>query len=262
MNLNFNFSNLLTVTGTAISSFFIASCIVVKYVWLPWMNQIEDEHEKEDLEYEYLHMQEYDVVDTEKPIDDNKLEELKNSYVEEITPTGKVTMFYNKDAESFWYYSDIKDISYKYLDTIARIYCLKFNCKSLYINTFHEYKKGIEQSKQMKKEDERKMEEEIKEKEKKEKENNKSVFANFKHYNKGKGGEVKTKKNKYGIMMEFSNRYTYKGKLELFDEYQREIKPVNENSDENSDENSVRKELTFEEFKRLQLEESLDKKNQ
>ena len=247
--MHLNLSNFLTVSGTAISSFFIASCIVVKYVWMPWMNQIKDEHKKEELEYEYLHMQEYDMVEVDQPVDDERLNELKSSYVEEVTPKGKVTMFYNKDVEAFWYYSDTKDIPYKYLDTIARVYCLKFNCKSLYINTFEEYKKGIEEAKKKKEIDEKKKEEG------KNEEVEKPIFATFKHYNKGKGGELKTKKNKYAILRKSANRYTYKGILESFDEY------LNENKKTNSDEDISKQTMTFEEFKRLQELNTLEKKN-
>ena len=46
------------------------------------------------------------------------------------------------------------------------------------------------------------------------KEEEKSVFAKFKSYNKGRGNESKEKKlKKYHIMTEASNRFTYKGRL-------------------------------------------------
>ena len=128
-------------------------------------------------------------------------------------------MFYNKENESFWYYADTKDISYKYLDTVARRFCIEFDCKSFYVNTLKEYKKGVKKMKEQIKSDKVKKEEAEKEEEReKEEEEEKNVFAKFKHYNQ-QGNRVGSRTNvtkKYYILRESANRYTHKGRIEDF----------------------------------------------
>ena len=40
-------------------------------------------------------------------------------------------MFYNSNTESFWYYSDNKNISNRTLDAMARNYSVTHNCKQV-----------------------------------------------------------------------------------------------------------------------------------
>jgi hypothetical protein len=284
-------TDIFTVSGTVLCSFFFAAFFVTKYVWKPMV----DETEKE-IEYEYLYMDDFlesdkeeaeeengsdeeeesekenesdegeeaeeenesdekeeseekdesdeekdesdeekDESDEEKDESDEEKDESEEvstredgivvkeltdtSYVKEQTPKGSVYMFYNKENESFWYYADTKDISYKYLDTVARRFCIEFDCKSFYVNTLKEYKKGVKKMKEQIKSDKVKKEEEEKEEEReKEEEEEKNVFAKFKHYNQ-QGNRVGSRTNvtkKYYILRESANRYTHKGRIEDF----------------------------------------------
>lgn len=60
-----------------------------------------------------------------------------NSFVIEMTPVGNVIMQYNKEKESFVYYSD-HIIPYRYLETVSRKYVCIFNCKQLFIERHEE----------------------------------------------------------------------------------------------------------------------------
>ena len=73
----------------------------------------------------------------EEDISDERLEEISKEFIEEITPNGLVRLSYNKDKESFTYYSN-EDIAYKYLEVVSRLFVIKYNVKKLYINYIEE----------------------------------------------------------------------------------------------------------------------------
>jgi hypothetical protein len=73
----------------------------------------------------------------EEDISDERLEEITKEFIEEITPNGLVRLSYNKDKESFTYYSN-EDIAYKYLEVVSRLFVIKYNVKKLYINYVEE----------------------------------------------------------------------------------------------------------------------------
>lgn len=63
--------------------------------------------------------------------------------VEEDTPEGRVTLKYDANGQCFHYWSD-KVKSYKYLETVARKYCILYNCRENYLNMFKELIKSME----------------------------------------------------------------------------------------------------------------------
>ena len=64
----------------------------------------------------------------------------------ENTPKGQLLLLYNHDNECFWYYftgePGISSCPYDYLESAARAYVLKYDCKSL----FKEKHRKIEKS--------------------------------------------------------------------------------------------------------------------
>jgi hypothetical protein len=157
-------------------------------------------------------------------INKNKLDSLINSILIENTPLGNVLMFYNSKRSSFEYYSN-STIPYRYLETIARSYVLKNDCKYLYINMDVEINKAkqkikLEEEKEKEKENEKKKNEENDDFVMVEKE--KSVFAKFKDYNKiTKDSSSVPRKNSAvkpgGILKEKANRFSYEGKMNNYD---------------------------------------------
>lgn len=55
--------------------------------------------------------------------------------VHDSTPDGGIFMKYNKENDTFYYWSD-SDIRYTILDTVARKYCTLFNCGELYMSSY------------------------------------------------------------------------------------------------------------------------------
>ena len=93
-------------------------------------------------------------------------------------------MFYNVDNGTFNYYCDDKNISYIFLDAIARKYAITYDCKCICVNFREEWKKAkkIAYEEQEKKEAQEK---EVQEKAGQEKNNEKkSIFAQYKSYEK------------------------------------------------------------------------------
>jgi hypothetical protein len=199
----------ITLTGLAVSSIFVGV-----YLYEPMKNKAEEEEKEEELHYRMKYFQELDELEDRK-MTKKELKDLAKETIHESTPDGDVIMTYSSDTETFWYFSDTKSIPYWVLDTVARLYTIENNCKCVCVNYQEEFYKGKEKTLTQKEKDEHKGEDSDEEKKVEEK----SVFAKFKSYNKGRGNESKEKKlKKYRIMTEVSNRFTYKGRLSDFED--------------------------------------------
>jgi hypothetical protein len=201
---------------------------------------------------------------SEQFIISQRLDKLKNCFVMESTPLGNVLMIYDKERDSFKYYSD-NSIPYRYLEVVARKYVKQFGCRPVFVDMEEELKLADEKWVQDKKEKEEKAEEEKKRKDEAVKNNTvlteekKNVFAKFKHYNKtagtghvSKAGPPKNsipnksltekRENDKILLKDKANRYTYEGKFVNFSF----LKKV--------DRKAVNKKfaMTFSDFKKLQ----------
>jgi len=177
------------VIQTIIGGFLMGSIVVVNCIYKPWLKKIEDEEEPEKYEDKYNFI---DYIDDENEAE-NELND--NNIVEDHTPDGNVCMKYSKEEEGFEYWCDDKNIKYDYLDTVARKYCLSFNCCEIY----EDRKKNIEEQKAKEKEEEDKEEEEDTEEE--------SIFIKPK-----KIGTKKNDRSKGDVALK-SNKFIYKGKF-------------------------------------------------
>jgi hypothetical protein len=170
-----------------------------------------------------------------------RLELLDNSYIIEKTPIGNVLMIYDRNKETFKYYSDC-NIPYRYLEVVGRKYVKFFNCRPIYVDMEEELrlfeekleKDRIEKEKLDKEKlDKEKLDkEEVKEIKNIEFDKKKNVFTKFKSYNKEAGGKISmapppknsisnvkingNKENEKMILKEKANRYTYEGKFANF----------------------------------------------
>jgi hypothetical protein len=156
----------------------------------------------------------------------------------EFTPQGNVLMKYDKNKESFIFYSD-NTIPYRYLEVVGRKFVKQFNCRPLFVDMEEELKLAEEKWEKERKEKEEKEEEEKRKKEEAIKnkapieEKKKNVFAKFKSYNKESGtGHVVTaappknsipnkkltraQENEKVLLKQKANRYTYEGKMANF----------------------------------------------
>ena len=166
------------------------------------------------------------------------INELSNKTLEEKTPEGDVLMLYNDKTETYWYYSNNKNISNRTLDAVARRYAVKYDCKKLCIN----YKKEMENMRNNLK----KMLEENKDK------------GDEEAINRGGSVFLTKKVTKKKIMRQHNraildkvNRFTYKGKLTDYKEEKERDKNIAELKE---------KLMTFSDFKEL-LKKDLEKDN-
>lgn len=213
------------------------------------INELQDEESK--LKNQIISEEEIIKLksDAEKQATDyiikNRVDKLTNSYVMEKTPQGNVLMIYDKERESFKYYSD-STMPYRYLEVVGRKYVKMFNCRPLFIDMEEELKlfeekwtKEYELKKAKEAEERLRVEEAVK--------NNtpieqkKNVFAKFKNYNKDAGGKIsmaappknsipnkpiETKEDEKLLLKERANRYTYEGKFANFNFLQKIEKKV------------------------------------
>lgn len=174
-------------------------------------------------------------IQAKQYIINKRLDKLKNCYVIEKTPIGNVLMIYEKDRESFKYYSDC-NIPYRYLEVVGRKYVKLFGCRPIFIDMeeelrlFEEKWDKEQELKKIKEEEDRKKVEEASKSQKIEPKKN--VFAKFKSYNKDAGGKIsmaappknsipnksvgENKDNDRILLKERANRYTYEGKFANF----------------------------------------------
>ena len=187
--------------------------------------QIQSEEGIEELKHESINQ-------TRQYVINKRLDKLKNCYVIEKTPNGNVLMIYEKERESFKYYSDC-NIPYRYLEVVGRKYIKLFGCRPIFIDMEEElrlFEEKCEKEQEIKKikeeEDKKKAEESAKNQQKK------NVFAKFKSYNKDAGGKIsmavppknsipnksvsENKENEKILLKERANRYTYEGKFANF----------------------------------------------
>ena len=172
-----------------------------------------------------------------KIIIDQRLDKLKNSFIIENTPLGNVLMIFDKELETFKYYSD-NTIPYRYLETVGRKYAKQFCCRPIFVDMEEELKiADIKWEKE--KEDRIKKEEDDRIKKEEAIKNNitieekKNVFTKFKSYNKDAGTghinvgappknsisnkQLTEKQEQEKILLkEKANRYTYEGKFANF----------------------------------------------
>jgi len=202
-------------------------------------NEINEERDKLEELYSSVKYQEENLnkinEEARKIMIDKRLDKLENCYVMEFTPLGNVLMKYDKNKESFRFYSD-STIPYRYLEVVGRKFVKQFNCRPIFVDMEEELKLAEEKWEKEKKENEEKEEEEKRKKEEDIKnkvpieEKKKNVFAKFKSYNKESGtGHVstaappknsipnkkltKTQENENTLLKQKANRYTYEGKI-------------------------------------------------
>jgi hypothetical protein len=167
-----------------------------------------------------------------------RLDKLKNCYVIEKTPNGNVLMIYDKERETFKYFSD-GNIPYRYLEVVGRKYVKLFGCRPIFVDMEEELKlfeekwdKEQELKKIKEEEDKKNAEEAAKNQQSNTEAKKKNIFAKFKSYNKDAGGKIsmaappknsipnksvsETKENEKILLKERANRYTYEGKFANF----------------------------------------------
>ena len=200
----FTFFNFVKVilslcTGTLISFVFVSY-----FLYYPAKTKFEKLYEENKEIYEYnpflmSYLDEYYELEVTKS--DGDLKTLKNKYLyysfDFRDKTYKIVMNYNFEDGSFDYYLNDKSyvLPFDFLDTISRIYCVKYKCKNIYVDNYDNKEKLLDSFYPTNKEEEKKDEEK----------NN--IF-----YTKSK----KTIEPKNKIIDYTSNKLKYKGLLKEF----------------------------------------------
>ena len=213
---------------------------------------LEDIKESEIKEYKKKYYDELTLLEN-KQYSDEELKQLTNKILKEDTSYGIVHMFYNVDNGSFNYYCDDKNISYIFLDAIARKYAITYDCKCICINFREEWKKAKKIAYDEQEEKELQEEMNLEKNNKK-----KQIFAQYKSYeknttltnnrkntntdnyiddydsddntihNKGinkqlphnKKGKTSIKRRRFNINVKQTNRFTYKGNLKDYKDFE------------------------------------------
>jgi len=184
----------------------LSSWVVAKFVYLPYMKQVENEEdikwpeeEKEEIPYE-------NKYPLDEAADDNKDVDMGNNSICESTPDGLVFMKYNKDNEGFDWWGDNKQTAFIHLETVARKYVKVFKCSSLYIDRKDDIKRQLEREKEEEERAKKKEEDKTEEEE----DSDDDLFVKFKTNEK-----IKPKKKEKRAAIN-GNKYKYCGKIKDF----------------------------------------------
>lgn len=196
----FNFIKVILFlsSGTLISFVFVSV-----FLYYPAKIKFEKLYEENKEIYEYnpflmTNLDEY--YEMEQDRDDDYLKTLVNKYLyytfDFRDKTYNIVMNYNFDDESFDYYLNCKAyiLPFDFLDTISRIYCVKYDCRNIYIDNFDNKEKLLDSLNPEKKEEKI---DEVKN----------SIFY-------CKSNKIIDSKNK--IINYTSNKFKYKGLLKEF----------------------------------------------
>lgn len=188
--------------------------IVANFIYKPMKNkgkaQMEEliKNEKQFPPYEY----QYPIP----PCKENSSKETNiNNIVIDNTPDGYVAIRYDEEEEGFLYWSD-KNISYKYLEAIARKYVKMFNCRGIYIDRGYNLREKILKiRKEIIKNIETEKNREAIEGDEEGESEEEDVFASLKKYNTSskKTDKLKKRITRNDIVCEKSNKYIKRGKF-------------------------------------------------
>lgn len=193
-------------------------------------NSPDDSLSSKTLSYENRYYETFSKL-TDKKLDDDHVKKLRNNILYEMTPKGRVILYYDVEKEGFSYYCDTKDIPYKYLEAVAHKYAITYDCKNLVVDMKNELNKSVILSEKQGSNETLtsilKTSTQLKENTNNSKSIKKTVsiendmFVNYKQYNrKGSGGNIIP--NKQSILKNKSNKYTYLGKMKDYSFIQRD----------------------------------------
>ena len=198
-------------------------------------NALTDYDSDQKLPFECKYLDNYLRLQ-ERKLEKKDLIKLTNLIVEEETPKGLVVLGYDYLIEGFFYYCNSKEVPYYYLEAIARIFVVRYNCKTLLINSRDEFIAAIKKHRQ----------DEIQGESSNVKKN---IFANLKKYpDQTAGNSAQTVdsylkiKDKVIPAQEKANRFIYRGKIfDYISEKNRYRKDTKNENDDNKDENDDNK---------------------
>jgi len=132
MNMAYDMFNYLYIlTSGTILSFWIVSLFYKQEI----ITRPQITYKASDY-YHQEYKDEFDLLET-RELSVEFLKSLLELVILEKTPKGEVLMFYNHENGCFWYYFNkrpgLPSCPYTYLETVAKAYVLKYDCKNLFI---------------------------------------------------------------------------------------------------------------------------------
>lgn len=245
------------ISAYALKQFYILCVMIWNYRSTEDDADADAGAEVAEIAFENRYFTEYDDME-EKELTEEFVKDLTLNMIREETPKGEVLMYYSHEHESFVYYAKTKEIPYKYLETLARKYVIIYDCKKIYVDIRKEYEKGLNKYK------------ELKENKtpvggsgsgtgnrtgpggEKSENKKKQLFVSFKTYNR-KGDVNAQQKDKIYILREKANRYSYRGKIEEYKEYNEDTRENEKNNEEGCDQCATEKKIDFSSFKKMNI---------
>tara|TARA_B100000945_G_C20323258_1_gene568722 strand:+ start:209 stop:1099 length:891 start_codon:yes stop_codon:yes gene_type:complete len=222
INISYNFIlyQILKLIFSLLTGSSIALFIVSYYLYYPIKDKFNKLYNENKDYYEYNpflieYIDEY--YELEEIKDDDYLKNLNNKYLNYSFDFNdenyKIIMNYNFENESFDYFLNIKSyiLPFEFLDTIARIYCVKYNCKNIYIDNYDNKTSNYSELSES---------EDLSEAPKVQEDKNSKIF-----YSKNNKQKAVNKPKNY-----ISNKFKYKGLLKEFTDIFKDYDIYNNNN--------------------------------
>ena len=167
------------------------------------MKESFDGNIEDYIAYEDKYDKDFYELDNHKLTEKEK-DDLKNTYISDNTPNGKIIMLYDFETENFnYYYNNKNSITYYELEAVAKLYAIKNNARDLVIEREEDQEDKEDQEHkedQEDKEDQEHKEDQEDQEDQEDKKCNKkqktSVFAKIKKYNQKSDSNKKDQREK------------------------------------------------------------------
>lgn len=254
-----SFFDFLVVSGTFALGITLSMMVVGKYIYFPYMKELEAERSEDDNDGPQLSKREefllkYKDAWEEAFNETPEHEELEGGeYYRDQTPRGELIMMYDADKKEYIYYSKTRDIPYTYLENTCKGFVLNYKCFDNYQVMTDLAKKAAElkakrnqaeaEAQAQQQTEQTEQTEDKTENESEEEDKVESVFATLK----------KTKNvEKAKLIMKAMNQFRYGGSLEDFADNLE--KAELQTKEENGEEENPNQLLSFKEFKEQEEE--------
>ena len=138
-NLYYIFKIFFILSGVIILSTSGSIIFISYYLYNPMINNFNEAYKKNKdlLEYDsflFEYLDEYNEMEN-KNLSNSSLNLLNIKFIKYETKFGDIIMNYDYKNESFnYYFTKSHIIPFEYLDVVARIYVVKYDCKKIYIS--------------------------------------------------------------------------------------------------------------------------------
>ncbi len=130
-----DFCNVALISLELVFSLFFTLFFISKFIYYPMIQGFINSYDPDIYDYDIFllkYFEEFDNLEI-KDLSIQYMKNLKSKFVKQNTKHGEILLSYDYKNSGFNYYAKTANsIPFEYLDVVARIYVVKYDCKKLY----------------------------------------------------------------------------------------------------------------------------------